>query len=39
MIARPGPAGSILIVDDEEGLQTTPVTSFSKEGYRTAGAT
>ena len=38
MTAGPGPMASILIVDDEEGLQTTLVTSFAKEGYRTAGA-
>lgn len=29
---------SILIVDDEEGLQASLVTAFTKEGYRAAGA-
>ncbi|HSB79577.1 MAG TPA: response regulator [Candidatus Methylomirabilis sp.] len=29
---------SILIVDDEEGLQASLVTAFNKEGYRAAGA-
>ncbi|HSB72525.1 MAG TPA: hybrid sensor histidine kinase/response regulator [Candidatus Methylomirabilis sp.] len=38
MSTGPGPMASILIVDDEEGLQTSLVTSFAKEGYRTAGA-
>jgi signal transduction histidine kinase len=32
------PAASILIVDDEEALQTSLVTAFALEGYRAAGA-
>jgi signal transduction histidine kinase len=31
------PAASILIVDDEEALQTSLVTAFALEGYRAAG--
>lgn len=33
-----GSMGSILIVDDEEALQTSLVTAFSLQGYRAAGA-
>jgi len=33
-----GPRSSILIVDDEEGLQASLVTAFTMEGYRAAGA-
>jgi signal transduction histidine kinase len=38
MSPDPGLRASILIVDDEAGLQTSLVTAFTKEGYRAAGA-